>query len=51
MSLPPPTTRPTTPSRPRPEDRETSRIHLLEFIWMTRAGCQPVLFVVRTYLH
>ena len=51
MTVPPPAMRPATPARLRPLDRETARIHLLEFVWWTRAGCQPVLYVVRTYLH
>ena len=51
MTLQPATTGATTPARPRPEDRETARIHLLAFVWTTRAGCQPVLYAVRTYLH
>jgi hypothetical protein len=47
----PRTSRPGATARREREDRETARLRVLEFVWTTAAGCQPVLYVVRTYLH
>jgi hypothetical protein len=49
--LPRPEAPPTTRVRgPRP-DRETERIRLIEFVWTTRSGRQPVLYIERVLLH
>ena len=48
----PPLRPPTSPDRrSRPIEPDTSRVHLLEFVWTTKTGLQPVLYLVRTYLH
>jgi hypothetical protein len=40
------------PRRPvRPVEPDSERLELLEFIWLTRSGRQPVLYAVRTLLH
>jgi hypothetical protein len=51
IPIPAPASAPEPPRRVGRAVPPVELVRLLEFVWATRAGDQPVLYLVRTYLH
>jgi hypothetical protein len=51
LPIPAPAPLPRPRRRPLADDPISESVRLIEFAWQTRAGWQPVLYLVRTYLH